>query len=151
MSAPVSAQALWQADALWPGAAIVARLQQQVPALRQVFTIDELDPAAPGPKQWPAALVLLDQMRPTDANPQRPAALVQQDWLVALAVRAPGPGEGRNMAEAGPLIPPVVRALHGWAPSGQLRALAWRPGMRPHYGRNGSYFPLVFSLQVVTT
>lgn len=145
----VSTQSLWAANALWAGAAIQARLVDQVPELREVLLLDEIDPKVNGPRQTPAAVVLLDRMSPT-AEPQRAHAVVQQDWIVALAVRSAAPDANRNSAAAGVLIPQVVRALQGWAPPGQLRAFAWRPGMRPNYGRDVTYWPLTFSLQVVT-
>lgn len=145
----MSTQSLWSANALWAGPVIVARLIDQVPALRQVLLLDELDRSTNGPRQVPAALVLLDRMIP-NADPQRAQALVQQDWLVALAVRSAATEADRNSAQIGPLVPQVVKALNGWVPPGQLRPLAWRPGMRPNYGRDTSYWPLVFSIQVVT-
>lgn len=145
----VSTQSLWAANALWAGPAIVARLTEQVPALRDVMMLDELDAKADGPRQLPAALVLLDRMSPT-AEGARATAVVQQDWLVALAVRGAGRDGDRNSQLAGPLLPQVVKALQGWAPAGQLRGLMWRPGLRPNYGRDVSYFPMVFSLLVVT-
>lgn len=145
----MSTQSLWQANALWAGPAIVARLADQVPELRQVLLLDEIDPKANGPRQLPAAVVLLDRFLP-NADAQRAQALVQQDWLVALAVRSAATDADRNSAQIGPLIPRVVKALQGWAPPGQLRSLVWRPGLRPNYGRDISYWPLVFSLQVVT-
>ena len=145
----VSTQSLWAANALWAGAAIQARLVDQVPALREVLLLDEIDPKINGPRQMPAAVVLLDRMSPT-ADAQRHQALVQQDWIVALAVRSAARDADRNSAQAGPLIPQIVKALQGWAAPGQLRAFAWRPGMRPNYGRDATYWPLTFSLQVVT-
>lgn len=145
----VSTQSLWAANALWPGPAIVARLVEQVSALRQVLLLDEIDPKANGPRQLPAAVVLLDRMAP-NADAQRVQAVVQQDWLVALAVRSAATDADRNSAQIGPLIPLVVKALQGWVPAGQLRSLVWRPGLRPNYGRDISYWPLVFSIQVVT-
>lgn len=144
-----SGQALWAADALWAGPELVVRLADQVPTLRQVLLIDELDMAASTFKQFPAALVLLHRDR-LDGDPLRSKTLLTQDWIVALAVKSARQEANRNSAGIGPLIPQVVRALQGWAPGGQLRRLAWQPGMRPHYGRDISYWPLVFSLQVVT-
>ena len=149
----VSAQSLWAANALWAGPLIVARLRAEVPALREVQMLDELEPGANGgaarPKQTPAAVVLLDRMRArADANHSKAVAV--QDWLVALAVRSARTDADRNSALIGALIPPVVKALQGWQPGGQPWALAWQPGMQPNYGRDLSYYPLVFSLQVVT-
>jgi hypothetical protein len=145
----VSTQSLWAANALWAGPVIVARLLDQVPDLRAVLLLDEIDPKLNAPKQMPAAVVLLDRMSPA-TDTQRHQTLVQQDWMVALAVRSAARDADRNSAQVGPLIPQVVKALQGWVPPGQLRALAWRPGTRPSYGRDNTYWPLMFSLQVVT-
>ena len=145
----MSTQSLWAANALWAGPVIQARLVEQVPELRMVLLLDEIDPQLNAPKQMPAAVVLLHRMSPT-ADPQRGQALVQQDWLVALVVGSAARAADRNSAEVGPLIPKVVKALQGWVPPGQLRAFAWRPGTRPNYGRDNTYWPLMFSLQVVT-
>lgn len=147
-----AAQTLWQANALWAGPLLVERLRDQVPGLRLVQLLDELDPKTNAPRQVPAAVVLLDSMGPVDPQPMRLHAVVQQDWLVALAVRGVGPEADRNSAQIGALIPAVVKALQGWAPGGeqQLRSFAWRPGLRPNYGRDLSYWPLLFSLQVIT-
>lgn len=145
----MSTQSLWSANALWAGPAIQARLVDQVPELRLVLLLDEIDTKLNAPKQMPAAVVLLDRMSPA-ADTQRGQVLVQQDWLVALAVRSAARDADRNSAQVGPLIPKVVKALQGWVPTGQLRAFAWRPGTRPNYGRDNTYWPLMFSLQVVT-
>ena len=142
-------QSLWADNALWAGPEIAARLVAAVPALREVLQLDEIDLAAPAIKQFPAALVLLQRDRP-EGDPLRNRVTLTQDWLVAIAVRSARPGMASNSAEIGPLIPQVVRALQGWKPGGQQRGLAWQPGMAPSYGRDISYWPLVFSLQVVT-
>lgn len=145
----MSSQSLWAADALWAGPVIQARLIDQVPELRMVLLLDEIDPKLNAPKQMPAALVLLNRMSP-NSDPQRGQALVQQDWIVALVVSSAAREGDRTNVQVGPLIPQVVKALQGWAPPGQLRAFAWRPGTRPNYGRDNTYWPLMFSLQVVT-
>lgn len=141
----------WAADALWVGPAICDRLRAEVPALREVLTIDAVDPAATEPRQDPAAVVLLNAMRPTNANPMRGQTTVSQDWLVLLAVRSVRREPDRHSTLLGPLIGPVVKALQGWQPPGSLRGLAWVPGPRPDYGKDISYFPLMFTIQVVST
>ena len=149
----VSAQSLWLGNALWPGPAIVDRLRAEVPTLREVMLLDELESgakgAAPALKQFPSAVVLLDRIRPR-ADDQRNKAAAVQDWIVALAARSARQDADRNSAQIGTLIPPVVKALQGWAPAEQAFAMNWQPAMRPNYGRDLSYFPLVFSIQVVT-
>lgn len=145
----MSTQSLWATNALWAAAAIQARLADQVPELVEVLVLDDVDPEKFDTNRKPAAVVLLGRMRPVSEG-QRAVAIVIQDWVVALMVRNAGTELARNSAEAGPLIPAVVRALQGWVPPGQHRALEWQPGTRPTYGRNATYWPLVFSLQVVT-
>lgn len=139
----------WRADALFAGEAIVQRLRQQVSALRQVGQVDAFAGDTDAPKQMPAALVVLHNLRVTAKNPLRAEATTEQDWLVALAVRSASPVDAANAEALGALIPQVVRALQGWAPDGSLRQLAWVTGPRPNYGRNVSWFPLLFTLQVV--
>ncbi len=139
----------WSADALFAGDAIVQRLQQQVSALRLVGQVDAFAGATDVPKQMPAALVLLHDMRVMGKNGLRAEVVTEQDWLVALAVRSASPAGAANAEALGVLVPQVVRALQGWTPDGSLRQLAWGTGPRPNYGRNVSWFPLLFTLQVV--
>lgn len=139
----------WRDDALFAGAAIVARLRDQVPALRLVGEVDAFGGDIEVPKQMPSALVLLHDWRVTGRNPLRAEVTTEQDWLVALATRSASAAGAANAEAIGALVPQVVRALQGWAPDGGLRALAWGTGPRPKYGRNASWFPLLFTLQVI--
>lgn len=146
-----SGQALWQANALWAGPAIAARLQDQVPALREVLVMDELDGNTPGPKQFPAALVLLHSMQPTGTGTEGVTRTpLEQQWLVAVAVRSMRPEADRMAQAAGPVIPDVIKALQGWPPGGQNRSLVWRPGPGVNYGKDITYYPFIFTLQAVT-
>lgn len=141
--------AAWQANALWPGEAIVARLKAEVPALREVLAIDEYDPGTTQPRQLPAAVVLLNALRVKGTNAMRLESAIEQDWLVVLAVRSAAREPGANSAEVGALIPQVVKAVLGFKPDGGQRAFEWRTGPRPDYGTDVSYFPLLFTLQAV--
>lgn len=147
----MSLQALWQSNALFAGDAIVQRLRTQVPALRQVLQIDEFEPGVTLPKQLPAAVVLLDTMRVTNPNAARGLGTAEQDWVVAIGGRTARAAAGSQADEFGALIPAVVSALQGWQPQGSTRAFAWRSAPRPVYGRDVSYFPLLFTIQVVTS
>jgi hypothetical protein len=144
-----SAPRLWGQDALWMGRAIKERLNDTVPALRLVLLADDIDPDEREPKQTPAAVVLLDSMRPVDANPLREIVKVEDTWLVILAVRKPRRESATHTEAAGPLIAAVVKSLHGWRPAGALRGLAWTQAPRPSYGAV-SYFPLMFTHQAAT-
>lgn len=139
----------WRTDALFAGAAIVERLRDQVPALRLVGEVDAFTDVTDTPKQLPAALVLLHDLRVTVRNAMRAEATTEQDWLVVLAARSASAAGGANAESFGALVPQVVAALQGWAPAGSHRPLAWGTGPRPNYGRNVSWFPLLFTLTVV--
>lgn len=141
----------WATDALFAGDAIVQRLQQQVPALRLVGQVDAFTGDHETPRQMPAALVLLHDLRVSQRNALRAEVTTEQDWLVALAVRSASAAGAANAESFGALVPQVVAALQGWAPPGTQRPLAWGTGPRPNYGRNVSWFPLLFTLQVVAT
>lgn len=138
---------MWAADALWPGAAIVQRLRDQVAELRAVMRVDEFDASITLPKQLPAAIVLLDSLRvERKANTYTQPINVEQDWLVAIAVRSARADADAASALAGALLPQVVSALHGFVPPGAQRGFVWRTGPRPSYGRDVSYYPLIFTL-----
>lgn len=140
----------WSDDALFVGKRIVERLQECLPVLREVALIDDISDNSATPRQTPSAVVLLHAMQPkTNENATRVA--LEQDWLVLLAVRGRSPGPDRNAEAVGSLIPQCITALQGWMPSGASRFLAWVPGPRPDYGRDTSYFPLLFRIQLATT
>lgn len=140
---------MWQDNALWPGEAIVARLQDRVPELREVLGIDSYDPGVTQPRQLPAAVVLLDTLQVDGRNAMRRQTTTNQLWMVAVAVRSAARGPGNNASEFGRLLPQVVNALQGWVPDGVQRGFDWVSGPRPSYGTEVSYFPLMFSIPVV--
>lgn len=145
-----AAQELWNANALWPGQAIAERLRAQVEELRAVLLVDDFDPSLSVPKQLPSALVILDALRVNSSNVLREAKNCEQDWMVALAVRTARSAADAQSAAIGVLMPKVVLALQGYVPTGSLRGFIWRTGPRPSFGKDVSYYPLIFSLQVVT-
>lgn len=146
----MSAQSLFAADALWPGPLLVARLLAQVPELREVLLIDDIDPALPPTRQYPAALVMLDSFGPQAADPQQLVADAQQDWVVAIAVQSVAADLDRSMRAVGPLASKLIKALQGWVPDGQRNPFAWRRALRVSRSPSHTYYPFVFSLQVVT-
>ncbi len=141
----------WATDALWVAPHICERLRSEVTDLRAVYMADELDAEAKEPPQVPAAIVLLNDLRPPETNPLQRAALVEQDWLVMLAVRSLRKDKDRSRQALGLLVTQTVRALQGWVPAGSKRAFTWRRGPRPDYGVNTNFFPLLFSIDVVAT
>lgn len=141
----------WADDALWLGPHICTRLREQLPELRDAFVLDDLVPGANDPRQDPAAVVLLDGMRPPGSDPLQQQALTEQDWLVLLAVRSVRSDGDRARQLLGPLVSKAVRAMQGWVPPQSKRAFTWRRGPRPDYGASISYFPLLFTIQIVAT
>ncbi len=139
----------WATDALWLGPHICTRLRAEVPELREAFVLDDLVPGQNEPKQDPAAVVLLDSLVPPGSDPQQSQALAEQGWLVLLAVRSVRKDGDRYRQLLGPLVTKTVRAMQGWQPPGSNRAFTWRRGPRPDYGKDISYFPLLFSIQMV--
>ena len=138
---------MWADNALWPGLVIAARLRELVPGLRAVIQVDEFDAAQTVPRQLPSAVVLLDSLRVNvRANVYSQPVNCDQDWMVAIAVRSARADADAASAQAGVLLPQVVAALHGYKPDGSARAFLWRTGPRPNYGRDVSYYPLIFTL-----
>lgn len=140
----------WTDDALFIGPLIVQRLKAELLALREVVLLDDLEDKQAGPRQCPAVVVLLDAMQPAgrEGQPRMPA---DQVWLTMLALRSARPEPDRQRTAAGPLISQVVRALQGWQPPGATRVLSWVRGPRPSYGKDTSYFPLAWAIQVTST
>jgi hypothetical protein len=148
----VTGQQLWQADALWPGILIAQCLRDVVPELREVVHMDDLEAKTSGLRQYPGALVMLDAIRPAQGTGGQVLGVsnLVQDWLVVLGVRRGVREVNRAQTEVAQLLPKVVRSLHGWKPAGQQRPLTWQPNVRPNYAADASWWPLTFSIQVVT-
>ena len=137
------------------GDRIVARLVDQVPALRMVETMSTL--TAEGLEQRiktqvPAAIVVYmgDRITPDPRAPRVTAGA--QRWMVVLAVRNARAG-GNNAVladEAGPLLPLIRSALAGWVPLDEGRPLRPASGMAPGFGVAFAYYPLAFELDFVT-
>lgn len=137
----------WHADAFFVGREIVARLAAEVPALRDVRLADEIPDDEREPRQAPSAAVALADMSPAPSEGLSPVSALGQIWLVMLAVRSAAADSDRGAKGAGPLIPAVVAALHGWVPPGQRRPLAWtRTGLAPRFAGKFAYYPLAFAL-----
>ena len=142
-------------DWLAAGDRIVARLADQVRALRMVETMSTLAAEAIEQRvntQVPAAIVVYmgDRITPDPRVPTVTAGA--QRWCVVLAVRNARAG-GSNAAlagEAGPLLPQIRAALAGWQPLEDGRPLRPASGMAPGFGVAFAYYPLVFELDFVT-
>ncbi|MGK2898378.1 MAG: phage tail terminator protein [Burkholderiaceae bacterium] len=141
----------WSDDALFIGPAVVQRLQAEVPALREVLLIDDIEDRDAEPRQVPSAVVLLHALRPASVEPVQPRVPVEQLWMVVLAIRSARRDPARITSAVGPLIAACVAALHGWVPGAANRPIGWVPGPKPTYGGGTSYYPLVFRAQLTTS
>jgi hypothetical protein len=141
----------WSTDALWLGPAIVTRLRTELPDLRSVRVMDDLTPDDK-PAQMPAAVVLLQGLRPDTApDGRRYTVAVEADWVVAIVVDSRRADSDAQRQVAGPIITQVVAALHGWQADGLNRPLAWVPGApRPYFTRNFSAYPLLLRARFST-
>jgi len=138
----------WAEDALWLAPHICDRLRQMVPDLRAVEALDALT-GETEPRQDPAAVVLLDALRPPGSDPLQTRAIVELDWLVVLVVRSVARDGDRSRRILGPLVSQTVRALQGWIPPDSYRAFTWRQAPRPDYGKTSTLFPLRFTIQTL--
>jgi hypothetical protein len=142
----------WAADALWLGPHICTRLREQLPELREAFVADDLlTQDWTKPPQDPAVMVSLYDMRPPGSDPLQPKALIEQDWLALLVVRSARADLDRARQKLGPLVTKTITAMQGWVPPESRRAFTWRRGPRPDYRQNIYLFPLLFTIQVVST
>jgi len=141
----------WTEDAFFVGRRMVERLRAEVPALRDVELIDEIDNKDARPKQFPAGIVLLDTMQPATAvRPAQPVMQMEQRWLLLIAVKTVRAEPDRNARAAGLLIPACIRALQGWTPTGINRPLTWAPSPRPDYGKDMSLYALMWRAEFST-
>jgi hypothetical protein len=151
MAGLVPAPNPWATDALWPGAMLLQRLKEELPDLREVLAVDEVDPKAAALKQYPGAMVLCDSLVPVGSTGHAGITRCDQAWLVVLAVQPARREPARSVVQLGPLISATVRAVHGWSPQpNKLQPFTWERGPRPRYGAV-TLFPLLFRLGGVTT
>lgn len=148
------------ADYLQAGSLIEARIRSAAPSITRVsplgslYSLLENEPermAAHISGQLPAAFVGFDGEVPGDVTGDGFTHVVEQRWLVVLAV-----GNYRNAdtaagvtADAGPLLSELVQALTGWVPSTDFMNLQRRTAPRPGYLAGVGFFPLVFATTLV--
>lgn len=142
----------WSDDCLFIGRAIVERLREQVPHLRQVMLIDEMEDRDTEPKQTPSAVVILNALRPASVQPARTDRLVmpvELQWLVVIVTHSKRRAADRVATQVGPLIPACIGALHGWTPEGSNQPLGWQAGPRPEFRPKTNLYPLLFSARAM--
>lgn len=145
-----------QADYLFVGQAIVARIQSAVPQIAptDVMLIEQISQAGAqqgprGPLVW--VLWEGEQFAQGEGRQAMDGGAQQstQLWTVILHVRNASQvqDDARN-ATAGPLLSALHRALAGWRPDGVVRGLHRAPGRRPDYQPNSALYPLTFGISL---
>jgi len=129
----------------------VARVKDQVPELRQVYTVGQLAQVDEASQAVPAAHVIYDGERFGAGAGQGAAQKVVQDWLVVLAVDSAVDaltGSGAR-ASAGTLIGKLITALAGYQLSADFRPCKRVQAPKPAYNGSFAYFPLAFEVGFV--
>lgn len=134
--------------------AIVARLKAQVPSITQVLTPFSIGDMLEASQPSPALHVIYagDNVVGNEAG-QGAMRVIGQRWLVVLAVRTPraqlqDTSELRRLA--GVHIPPILKALQGWAPVTWMRPLGRVSGPPAGYSSSFGYFPFMFEGRIIT-
>lgn len=135
--------------------AIVCRLKQEIPELKEVYTPFSLSDMVESSQASPAIHVIYsgDNVKSPEAG-QGSAKMIGQKWMVVLAVRnaksqLQNTTEIRNLA--GELIPKLLSALQGWKPTEASRPLVRVAGSPPPgYSSSFAYFPFMFESTIIT-
>lgn len=128
-----------------------------LPGPRGVFTTTTLDALATGRgiNVYPSVHVIYlgDRLSqaPASVRGAGAAQVVDQVWLVALAVQHHGEGSGseRRQSEAGPLLAAIIQQLGGWAPPLQgVRPLVRVPAPAPVWPPSRIIYPLAYLARI---
>jgi len=135
-------------------AAIVARLEAQVPDLQKVFTpFDIADAVQSSQPNLCAHVIYAGDTLPGNEAGQGTGRVVAQKWLVIVAQRQ-AQAQLQNTIQirsaAGIVIPKVLRALQGWAPVEWMRPLSRVPAPQPGFSSSFAYFPFMFEGRIIT-
>jgi hypothetical protein len=135
--------------------AIVARLQERVTAVdsAHVFTPFSVDGMLESSQPALCLHVVYSGDVVTASENGRTKSLVDQRWLVILAVRS-AKAQLRDTSDiravAGPVITTVLDALQGWAPGEWMRPLGRVSGPPAGYSAAFAYFPFMFQGRIIT-
>jgi hypothetical protein len=135
--------------------AIVQRIRESVPELKDVLTPfsvgDMVESSQPSPS---VHVIYAGDVVPSGQAGQGASKLVDQRWLIVLAVRTPK-AQLQHTSEirtlAGPLVPKVLGCLQGWAPVSWMRPLGRASGgPSAGYSSSFAYFPFMFEGRIIT-
>lgn len=142
-------------DYLFMEPLLVERVKARVTGLKAVLAASDLAKMAAQAQISPAAHVIYvgeETGNGTgDQGTMGKAQLVTQLWAVVIAVYhadATDTGSG-NRRIAGPLIAELMRALSGWTPEHNVKALTRGHPVQAHYANGYGYYPFVFRAQFV--
>lgn len=144
-------------DYFEPEGAIVARIRAAMPQLVSVLTPFDISDMKEASQPSPAVHVVYtgDSVVPPPAGAVGRGAqsVISQRWLVVLAVRNAKAQLGKTeeiRKVAGPLIPPLLETLQGWAPVEWMRPLSRVGGPPPGFSATFAYFPFMFEGRFIT-
>jgi hypothetical protein len=144
-----------QADYLFVGAAIRARLAEKVPELAVDGSVVEIEglEAMAASINAPTVFVAWDADLFEDADTARAAGgrntLMRQVWNVIVVARNAAQGAGAYRDNTvGALLAKVQAALAGFEPTGAFKPLLRVQGRRAQYSANTGVYPLAFQIQL---
>jgi len=135
-------------------AAIMQRISAQMPELKSVLSPFSIGDMVEASQPSPAVHVIYggDNVTGNEAG-QGARRIVEQRWLIVLAIRTPK-AQLQNTTEirslAGELIPKIINALQGWAPTEWMRPLVRVNGPAAGYSSSFAYFPFMFEGRILT-
>jgi len=139
-------------DYLAAGAAIIERLRQQVPELRDVLTMEDAAQVQESAVASPVAYVAYDGDTLGDGVVRGAPQVVTQRWLVVLAVRSARQQRAATHEAAGPLLSKIIAALAGFTPPPLRRPLRRTTTPRVNYRPGGlTLYPLAWAGELTTT
>ncbi|MBF0164836.1 MAG: hypothetical protein HQM01_10115 [Magnetococcales bacterium] len=128
---------------------IVERITTLVPELRRVAAAMDLDGVMSQGQIVPACYIIYGGDEPVPGEPEDGDALLDQYWLVVLAVRA-GVREESSSREAGLLLARIDAVLRGWRPlaAGVIEPFARSRSPAPLFEDGFGYFVLRYRARV---
>ncbi|MEX2524447.1 MAG: hypothetical protein WD750_05780 [Gammaproteobacteria bacterium] len=131
------------------------RWQDEVPDIKNVISIADLDDIGEVKQPAPAGIVFYDGddvLTGEGGSRDSGSQVIDQRWGLVVAVRNVRNIRGGASArqEASPLILATITAFAGWTPKKGYRAMRRGSAPGPAYDKGYAYFPLLFTTRVFT-